>query len=58
MQIQAQWDTQAHLIILDPIMSDRHFYLAFALACEQALSINTPPFCVSFSVQFARDVSR
>ena len=58
MQTQAQWDKQAHLIILDPITSDGHFYLAFALACEQGLSINTPPSCVSFWVQFARDVSR
>ena len=59
MQTQAQWDKQAQLIILDPIMSDRHFLpcVQFALAYEQALLINTPPSCVSFWVQFARDVS-
>ena len=57
MQIQAQWDTQAHLIIVDPITWDI-FYLAFALACEQALSINSPPSGFSFWVQFARGVSQ
>ena len=36
-EIQAKCDKQAHLIILDTIISDGRFYLAFSLAGEQVL---------------------